>query len=168
MEDWVIERLTRNHDRGSFCCGKEPLDRFLKGLVSQYERKKIGRTFVATRPGEKRVVGYYTLAAGSFSLVSLPATQRKKLPAHPLPTVHLGRLAVDLSCQGKGLGETLLFHFLHKTLEVSEDLGVFAVDVWALDDQARSFYLKYGFLQLEDAALHLYLPLQTVERMFAR
>jgi GNAT superfamily N-acetyltransferase len=166
MAEWVIERLSKSHERGAFCCGKESLDTFLKTLVGQYEKKRIGRTFVATAPVDKRVLGYYTAAAGSFTLSALPEKARKGLPKHPVPTIHLGRLAVDQSCQGKGLGEILLFHFLKRALEVSQGLGVFAVDVWAMDEQALPFYLKYGFIPLQDAPLHLYLPIGTVETMF--
>ncbi len=166
MADWVIERLDKSHERGAFCCGKEPLDTFLKALAGQYEKKRVGRTFVATACGDKKVLGYYTAATNSFALDALPAGRRKGLPKHPIPTVHLGRLAVDRSCQGKRLGEILLYHFLHKALEFSEELGVFAVDVWAMDEQALPFYLKYGFIPLEDAPLHLYLPIATVETMF--
>jgi GNAT superfamily N-acetyltransferase len=168
MAEWVIERLDKTHARGSFFCGKEPLDTFLKTLVSQYEKKRVGRTFVAAAAGEKKVLGYYTTATGSFALDALPEGRRKGLPKHPIPTVHLGRLAVDQSCQGQGLGETLLFHFLHKARAVSEELGVFAVDVWAMDEQALPFYLKYGFSPLEKAPLHLYLPIGTVEKMFVK
>lgn len=168
MAEWVIERLSKSHDRGSFCCGLEPLDTFLKTLVSQYEKKRIGRTYVATAPGDPRVLGYYTAAAGSFALDALPESGRKGLPKHPVPTAHLGRLAVDRSCQGKGLGEALLFHFLHQALAVSQELGVFAVDVWTIEEKAVRFYLKYGFLVMQDAPLHLYLPMTTVEKMFAR
>jgi len=167
MADWVIEPLKGSHEREPFCCGKDPLDRFLKTLAGQYERRRVGRTFVATAPGEGRVLGYYTSAAGSFALDALPEARRKGLPKHPLPTAHLGRLAVDLTCRGKRLGETLLFHFLRRALEVSGDLGVFAVDVWALDGEAGRFYGKYGFIPLEDAPPHLYLPMETVEQMFA-
>jgi GNAT superfamily N-acetyltransferase len=166
MADWVIERLSRFHERDGFSCGQEALDTFLRTLVSQYEKRRLGRTFVACATGDKKVLGYYTSAANSFALDALPKAHRKGLPKHPIPTVHLGRLAVDLSCQGKRLGETLLFHFLHQALDVSHNLGVFAVDVWALHDAAKSFYLKYGFISLEDAPLHLYLPLKTVEKMF--
>ena len=67
-----------------------------------------------------RVAGYYTLAAGSFDVSCLPAAEHKKWPRHPLPTVHLGRLAVDRACRGKRLGETLLFHALHAALGLSE------------------------------------------------
>jgi GNAT superfamily N-acetyltransferase len=166
MAEWIIERLNKAHERDSFCCGKESLDTFLHTLVSQYEKKRVGRTFVATAPDEKKVLGYYTAAAGAFSLDALPESSRKGLPKHPIPTIHLGRLAVDRSCQGQGLGEILLFHFLQKALQVAEDLGVFAVDVWAMEEQALPFYLKYGFIPLQDAPLHLYLPIKTVEKMF--
>ena|ERR1700722_6193966 len=122
MADWVIDRLNRSHDRASFSCGNDSLDTFLRTLVGQYERRRLGRTFVATAPEEQKVLGFYTSAAGSFALDALPVSARKGLPKHPLPTIHLGRLAVDTSCKGMRLGETLLFHFLHKALEVSKEL----------------------------------------------
>ncbi len=110
MGEWDIQRLTSAHDRTAFSCGKALLDTFLVTLVSQYEKRRLGRTFVATEPGQCRVAGYYTLAAGAFDLGCLPPKDLKKLPKHPVPTVHLGRLAVDLAFRGKRLGETLLFH----------------------------------------------------------
>lgn len=167
MAEWPIEPLNRSHEREEFHCGNESLDIFLKSLAGQYEKRGIGRTFVAVRPGEKRVFGYYTTSAGSFSLESLPRSARKKLPKHPLPTIHLGRLGVDISCQGQRLGETLLFHFLHAALKTAKDIGVFAIDVRAIDENSCRFYLKYGFLSLEDDPLHLYLPMATVEQMLA-
>jgi ribosomal protein S18 acetylase RimI-like enzyme len=167
MAEWVVERLSSSHDRGEFGCGNEALDNFLKHLAGQYEKRRLGRTFVAVERGQKRVFGYYTSAAGSLAIDALPTAARKGLPKHSLPTIHLGRLAVDRSCQGKRLGETLLFHFLHSTLKLSAELGVFAVDVRATDESAAAFYAKYGFLPLEDVPLHFYLPLKTVEKMFA-
>ena len=113
------------------------------------------------------MAGYYTLAAGAFDISCLPEVVRKKLPKHPLPTIHLGRLAVDREFKGKRLGETLLFHALQGALELSEKLGAFAVDVWAIDDAARAFYEKYGFGSLEDNQWHLYMPLRTIEILFA-
>ena len=166
MDEWSIERLDVKHDRSEFTCGKAPLDTFIRQLVSQYEKRRLGRTYVATEPGTIRVAGYYTLAAGSFDATSLPKAERKKLPRHPIPTIHLGRLAVDQSFRGKGLGELLLFHALRGARELSEKLGAFAVDVWAIDDDAKAFYQKYGFIALEDAPLHMYLPMKTVETLF--
>jgi hypothetical protein len=59
MADWQIERLERSHVRDAFSCGKPPLDEFIRRLVNQYEKRNIGRTYVAVRPGEKQVLGYY-------------------------------------------------------------------------------------------------------------
>ena len=123
MAEWSVERLDRTHERAEFSCGKAPLDNFLRSLVSQYEKRRLGRTYVAVQPGGKRLVGYYTLAAGAVDSGALPDAERKRLPRHPVPTVHLGRLAVDQSFRGKRLGETLLFHALRQSLEVSGRLG---------------------------------------------
>ncbi len=166
MADWVIERLRASHDRTRFACGKAPLDVFLRTLVTQYEKRHLGRTFVASDPGQARVAGYYTLAAGSIGVTRLSESVRKKLPRHPIPTIHLGRLAVDQEYQGRNLGKVLFFHALRQALEVSERLGAFALDVLALDDGARAFYLHYGPLPLEDDPLHLYLPMATIEKLF--
>ena len=162
MAEWIITRLNKDHDRTAFSCGKAPLDAYLQSLVSQYEKRRLGRTFVATEPASTRVAGFYTLAAGSIGVSILPASIRKKLPKHPVPTIHLGRLAVDKAYRGQRLGETLLLHALKAALELSESLGAYAVDVWAIDNEAREFYLKYGFLALEDEPLHLYLSMATV------
>src|SRR5262249_42656456 len=139
---------------------------FLCALASQYEKRRLGRTFVAVEQGQARVAGYYTLAAGSIDIGAVPEADRKKLPKHPVPTVHMGRLAVDLSCRGQPLGETLLFHALRTSLTISRLAGAFAVDLLAIDEDARAFYLKYGFLALEDNPSHLYLPMKTVETLF--
>jgi ribosomal protein S18 acetylase RimI-like enzyme len=165
MAEWIIERLQKEHDRSAFTCGKAPLDNFLRALVSQYEKRKLGRTYVAIEPGQTRVAGYYTLATGSFDFSSLDENARKKLPEHPVPTLHLGRLAVDIEFRGKRLGETLLFHALRAALEISEKAGAFAVDLWAIDEDAANFYRKYGFLLLQDHPFHLYLPMKTIEAM---
>jgi GNAT superfamily N-acetyltransferase len=163
MDDWRIERLESSHERGEFCCGKAPLDEFLRSLVGQYEKRKLGRTFVAVLPGDRRVYGYYTLAAGSVPFLNLPPKAAKKLPKHPVPVVLLGRLAVDQPAQGRGLGACLLMDALKRCLAASRELGVHAVEVMAIDQQAKAFYVKYGFTPLPDEALHLYLPLKTVE-----
>lgn len=167
METWAIAKLNAAHERAAFSCGNAELDAFLKTLVNQYTKRRLGQTYVATRPEEMGVCGYYTISAGSFSIGALAEATRKKLPKHPVPTVHLGRLAVDVSSQGHGLGRTLLFHFLSQALKVSRELGVFAVDLLAIDEPSKAFYLRYGFIPLEDDSRHLYLPMATVEQIFA-
>jgi ribosomal protein S18 acetylase RimI-like enzyme len=166
MDAWVIEKRSGRHDHAAFTCGNSSLNTFLKTLAGQYEKRGIGRTFVATRPGQAQVLGYYTIASSSLGADSLPLAVRKRLPKHPVPTVHMGRLAVDVTCQGQGLGQVLLFHFLARALSISQQLGVYCVDLRAIDERAKGFYMRYGFVALESDPLHLYLPIATVEQMF--
>jgi GNAT superfamily N-acetyltransferase len=168
VAEWVVEPLDRTHERSSFACGNSPLDDFLRQLVSHYEKRRLGRTYVALRPAEKRVVGYYTLASGAVSFASLPPAHGKKLPRHPVPVVLLARLAVAIEAQGRGLGQFLLVDALHRCHELSERLGVYAVEVEAVDDDARRFYEKYGFVALADDDHHLYLPIETIRKSFGR
>jgi hypothetical protein len=58
VDDWRIERLSRSHNRVDFCCGQQALDDFLRSLVSQYERRNLGRTYVASETGGSRALGY--------------------------------------------------------------------------------------------------------------
>ena len=112
------------------------------------------------------MLGYYATSSGTFRRDHLPPDDQAGLPGYPLPTVHLGRLAVDLSYRGNRLGESLLFHFLDVALDVAERIGVFGVDLFAKDDDAKRFYLKYGFIPLQDNSFHFYLPMKTVRAMF--
>ncbi len=162
MAEWTISPLSKTHERTTFSCGKAALDSFLQSHATQYEKRRLARTYIATEPGEIKAAGYYTLAAGSLDVSVLPATERKKLPKHPVPTIHLARLAVDSAHRGQRLGETLLMHALKTALASAEKLGVFAVDVWAIDDEAAAFYRKYGFTALEDDPRHLLMAMTTV------
>ena len=164
MSDWLIERLDKSHHRDEFCCGQSPLDHFIRSLVSQYEKRKLGRTYVAIRPGERSVFGYYTLASSAVSLNVLPAKSAKKLPKHPVPVILLARLAVDQTVQNRGLGKLLLKDALTRSLGLSTQLGIHAVEVEAIDARAKDFYMKHSFIPLEDDPLHLFLPIATIEQ----
>jgi GNAT superfamily N-acetyltransferase len=164
MPSWQIERFDPSHECSEFSCGRSPLDEFVHTLVRQYEKQNLGRTYVTVRPGEKRVLGYYTIASGSVSFENLPSRRARKLSLHPVPVVLLARLAVDRSIQGQGLGGALLVDALERCLNLAEVLGVHAVEVVAIDEVARSFYEKYGFVPLLDAPNHLYLPVATIRR----
>lgn len=164
MAEWQIEPLADDHQRGNFSCGRTPLDLFIQTQAGQYERKGIGRTFVAVRPGGKTVIGYYTLAASSVEFAHLPAALSKKLPKHPVPMVLLGRLAVDDAARGIGLGRDLLADALSRALRIADDLGVFGVHTHATDDDAKAFYEKFGFVPLLDQQQHMFLPMATIRK----
>jgi len=166
MPTWKIEPLEKAHDRSSFSCGKPSLDKFLRELATQYERRDMGRTFVATLPADRTILGYYTLAAGAVGFENLPTQVSHKLPKHSIPVVHLGKLAVDNQARGQGLGKFLLMDALNRSLRISDQAGIFAVEVYALDEDARQFYLKYGFTSLADDHHHLFLPMKAVRKIF--
>jgi len=155
--------LRASHKRGEFSCGKAVLDDFLRFRASQYEKRRLGRTYVALFPGAATVAGYYTLAAGAVAVANLPPEAAKRLLKHPVPVILLGRLAVDQKARGQGLGKALLRDALRRSLDLSEQLGLFAVEVLAIDAEARQFYLDYGFVPLADNELHLFLPMRTIE-----
>ncbi len=159
----MADRAIRpRHEREGFDCGKPSLNDFLHSLVGQYEKRGLGRTYVAVLEREKRVQGYYTLASGGVDAASLPPKQAKKLPRHTVPVVLLARLAVDQSVHGQGLGRLLLRDALDRSVALSEELGMHAVVVDALDADAKAFYDRFGFMPLLDNALRLFLPSSTI------
>ena len=161
---WEIAPLSRAHVRAGFDCGEPALDAFLAKYARQNQERGISRTYVATRPGESRIVGYFTLSTGAVEIRDIPEEVRRRLPKYPVPVIHLGRLAVDRTAAGMRLGETLLVEALRISLRASEAVGAFALEVVAKNEGARAFYGKYGFLSLEDDRLHLYISMETVRR----
>jgi GNAT superfamily N-acetyltransferase len=153
------------HHRADFDCGKPALNEFLRKLVTQYEKRRLGKTFVAVRADSpETVTAYYTLAAGAVAFGNVPQEIARKLPRHPIPMILLARLAVDRSAQSHGLGKALLVDALQRTVEISRFLGVFAVEVVAIDAQAAAFYARFGFTRLLDDPRHMYLPIGTIEQ----
>jgi GNAT superfamily N-acetyltransferase len=162
MADWHIEPLDRHHVRSEFTCGKPPLDEFIRNLVTQYQKRNLGRTYVAVQSGKLRVFGYFTLASSSVPFLNLPAELAKRLRRHPEPVILLARLAVDQTAQGQRLGEFLLLDALDRCANLADSLGAHAVEVQAIDDQAVTFYQKNGFTALIDDRFHLIIPIATV------
>jgi len=162
---WIIERLARRHDRSVFQCGQPSLDDWLKLRATQFEKKDLARTYVAVRQHESVVQGYYAISNHRVSFNALPADQAKGLPRLDVPVILIGRLAVDRSAQGQKLGSLLLLDALRRAAHVSMEVGIRAVEVDAIDDAARAFYLKYGFVQLVDDSNHLFLPMQAIRKL---
>lgn len=152
------------HDRTNFSCGIESLDHYLKKQANQDLKRGIAAPFVLVEEGQPDVLGYYTLSAFSIDLEDLPKGLTRKLPRYPeVPATLLGRLAVDRSCQGKGLGEFLLIDALDRSLDQSDKVASFAVVVDVINDRARDFYLHFGFQPLADRPDRLFLTMKDIE-----
>ena len=165
-QGWDVVRLHRDHDRSCLDCGDADLDDYLLRYARQNDEKGITRTYVTTTSNDLVVVGYHSIRSGTVAFHKLPGGMRKRLPRYPIPVVHLARLAVDRRFQGRGLGETLLLHALECASRVSDDLGIFAVEVLARNDLARDFYRYYGFTALVDDPNHLYLSIKAIRAAF--
>ncbi len=163
--DWVIERISSKHNRTSFNCGEPSLDDWLKLRATQFEKRDLARTYVATEKGDPTVLGYYAISNHRVTCGALPAEQAKGLPPIDIPVVLLGRLAVDQSAHGQGLGQLLLIDALRRARHIADQIGVRAVEVDAVDENARAFYAKYGFVQLVDDPSHLFLPIQVIRKL---
>lgn len=139
------------HDLTGFSFGNELLDRWLVRYAGQSQRRDAARTFVAATSG-RRVYGYYTVSAGQLDHREATPEASKGLSRHfPIPVAILARLAVDVGRQGHGVGATLLNDALGRVVGASEQVAVRAVVVHAVDQNASSFYERFGFQALSDA-----------------
>ena len=129
----------------------------------------IAKTFVAIDDSSSslKVDGFYTVSASTIEFESLTDSDRKGLPAYPIPAILIGKLAVDSSAKGQGLGTELLVDALFRAVKASLEVAVFAVRVDAIDSTARDFYLKYEFIPFHDRPLSLFLPIKTIIKEFS-
>ncbi len=153
--------LTGSHDRQRFDCGRPELNDWLRQVARQHQEKSLSKTFAAIREEEpSHICGYYALTLAELDNHHLPATWRKKLPRR-IPGVRLGRLAVDKTLQGKGLGELLLINALTRTRHIINVAGGIGLFVDAIDEPAAEYYLQFGFQAMPDNPLLLFLPVES-------
>ena len=163
-----VQPLHKSHDRESFDCGIEPLNRYLKQQARQDLEKRVAAPFVLVEPGKSVVRGYYTLSASVIALTDLPESQKKKLPRYAqLPVTLIGRLARDKSINTKGVGEFLLMDALRRSLEYAGQIAAMAVVVDAKDGVAESFYRHFDFLPFQQTPRRLFLPMQQIAALFS-
>lgn len=135
--------LTAEHDTSSFVCRHPALSIWLAKRALANAVTGASRTYVVCDE-QRRVVGYYALAAGSIAAAATPGRLRRNMP-DPLPVVVLGRLAVHSDWSGRGIGSGLLKDALLRSMQAAELIGVRALLCHAIDAEAKGFYLKQGF-----------------------
>lgn len=161
--DWIEEALTRQHDRAGFDCGVPALNEYLHRYARQNHESGGAKTFVAVSPMTPAVVlGYYTISPGAIAFSKTPAAVTRKLGRYEVPVFRLGRLAVSLAVQGRGLGGDLLLAGGERALTVAREVGGVALAIDAKDEAAAVWYERFGALRLLDDPLKLVLPLDTI------
>jgi predicted GNAT family N-acyltransferase len=163
----IIEILDKNkHDRRAFSCGIPALDIYLQRQAAQDMEKNAAVVYVALIENSS-IAGYYTLSQFGVDVAELPTSLSKRLPRYPIvPATLLGRLAVASAFQGRRLGEALLFDALRRSLDQSAHIASACVVVDAKDAKSAKFYLQYGFVNILDTNHRLFLPMETIRRMF--
>jgi GNAT superfamily N-acetyltransferase len=143
---FTVLRLNAQHNRSDFSCGEPSLDRYLHQQASQDVRRRISAVYVLLDHQESLIAGYYTLSATSIQFPDLPETETRRLPRYQtLPACLLGRLAVDQRYAGQGMGRRLMLDAIRRATEMTSSLGMVAIIVDAIDDDAVSFYQHFGF-----------------------
>lgn len=136
--------LKRKDGREHFLCGVASLNTWLIDHAHAAAGAGSARTYVVIDE-EDRIVGYYALTVASLEREEATGRAARGMPRHPIPAMLLARLAVHASAQGHGLGATLLADAMERTLLVAEETGIRLLLVHAVNEDARSFYLHYGF-----------------------
>jgi len=161
MELKAPERLEPHHLLESFDCGIPSLNDWLKRRARMNEREGASRSYVVCAGQE--VVGYYCLAAGSVCCLDVPGRVRRNMP-DPLPVMVIGRLAIHREWHGQGLGRALLRDAAIRTLSAAEVAGVRAILVHALSEEAKRFYIRWGFMESPTNPMTLVITLQDVKK----
>ncbi len=162
-----VKRLNiQEHDRRKFDCGDQRLNEWLRRHSKNWMKFRATVAYVAIkREVPSEIVGFYALSAGTVKLAELPEAypQKKRLPTGiEIPSILLGQLAVDRKHQKCGVGLFLLFDAMRKSIEASDLVGVQLLEVVAISESARNFYLHHGFESLEDDKNHLYLSMKSI------
>lgn len=156
--------LSEHHDLADFSSGEPALDDWLRNRALNNLLLGATRTYVTCPAGSRRVVGYYALAMGGILARDVPGSMRRNMP-DPIPSVILGRLAIDTTCQGHGLGALLLQDAVNRALRASGEVSARLFVVHALSPAAEAFYLHHGFTRLPGDAPTLALDLIKLARM---
>jgi GNAT superfamily N-acetyltransferase len=151
-----------SHELLNFNSGNSTLDDWL--IKRSLKNQEIGasRTFVVCENGAV-VIGYYALATGSIERISATGNFSRGMP-DPIPVIILGRLAIDAKYQGKHLGAALLKDAMLRTLSISSNVGVRGLLVHAISEDAKRFYLKYGFHESPIEPMTLLLSIKNISQ----
>jgi GNAT superfamily N-acetyltransferase len=163
MVEWREEPIGRHHERKHFDCGSPDLNEYLDRFARQNHKSGSAKTFVAVLPTEPtRVLAFYSISPSTIQFSRVPAKLTQRLGRYDVPVFRLGRLAIDLSAQGQGLGGELLMAAGKRALAVAAEVGGIALAIDAKDERAAGWYERFGAQPLLDDPLKLILPLSSL------
>jgi len=131
--------LADHHQLGAFNSGVPILDDWLRRRARANQVSGASRSFVIC--ADDIVVGYYALASGAVSAAAAPSRFRRNMP---IPVAVLGRLAVDRTFHGQGIGRALFRDSALRVMQAAATIGIRGMLVHAISDEAKAFYLARG------------------------
>jgi len=141
----------RKYGRKNFACGKPPLDNYILKNATKDVKSGACTCFVILDEQDE-VIAYYTLSTESIPKDGAPEEYVKSIKYDNIPVILLGRLARDNSVKGQGFGKFMLIEALKRSVKVAkEHIGAVAVIVDPIDEEATTYYSKYGFTMLLDS-----------------
>ncbi len=159
------EPLGAQHRLESFDCGKPALNDWLLRHARQAQGSGSAKTFVVA--DDDRVAGYFSLTVGQVDTLEAPERIRKGMGQYPMPVVILARLAVSTQEQGCGIGFGMLHDAVRRTLLIAEQAGIRAMLTHPIDEEASSFYTRFGFIASPLREQQLLLLLKDARRWVA-
>ena len=139
--------LTSRHDLEDFQSGEEALDSWLQNRALDNMETGASRTYVICPSDSRKVIGYYAICMGQIFNQEVTGSMRRNMPRQ-IPSVILGRLAIDKKWQGKGLGKALLQDAVQRSARAAQEVSARLLIVHAISAQAETFYLHHGFIRL--------------------
>ncbi len=159
---WHEEPIGKHHDRSVFDCGDGALNQFLHRHARQSHEKGGAKTYLAVSEHNEKILGYYSLSPASIAYERASEVIKRGLARYDVPAFRLGRLAVDSSVQGQGLGGQLLLAAGRRCLFVAAQAGGVALLIDAKNERVAQWYASYGAVPLVDTQLSLLLPFKTI------
>jgi GNAT superfamily N-acetyltransferase len=163
LPTWHEEAIEKRHDRAGFDCGETDLNEFLQRHARKSHEKGGAKTFLAIDDTDhSKILGFYSISPASIAYECTPEVVKRGLARHEVPVFRLGRLAVEKSAQGQGLGGQLLLAAGRRALYVAAEAGGVALLIDAKNERVAKWYASYGAVPLLDAPLSLLLPFKTI------
>lgn len=161
---FLREQLEPQHILHYFNSGVNELDSWLNESALKSDQRDYSRTYI-WHGGDNRVVAFFTLSAHVINSDQLPLKQARG-QQRIIPTILLGKFALDKSLQRRKLGEVLLADAIVEAVKASKIAAARYLLVDALSDELIGFYKKYGFtlaLSAPDSQPRLFMRLKDLE-----
>lgn len=159
---FVCATYGERHSVGVFDCGQPALNEWLIRHAKTAQAKRTAQIFVWTEEGDIGVLAYFALSAHEIVAADLPRRLARGMPER-IPAVLLGKLALDRTLHGRGLGGQLLFDAYQRVLSATQTVAARYLVVDAADDSAVGFYEHYGFTRAVEPSMRLVRRIKDVQ-----